>query len=436
MIDESLSEAPLSEARAMLAEGRFKAALKRLGAVSDADAPHADVLLGAAYAGQRDPANAFAHLKRALAHSPNDPEALFHLGRAHLAASDAHRAVDVLETVLTLAPKFPGLMETLASAYRQDARYAEALRVVQAVATPSVDLLYEAGLAHNALSQPEAALGVFDALLAQDPEHAAAWLGSHAAAWRRNGPGDALRRLAQAVSQTGANGKYWALLAVYRRLLGDETGAQALFAERLAAYPRRRPLWDSVAAIQPFLAADVRLFALSGLLLDYALSRATQPGLVLEFGVRRGTSINRIAGQAGQTVHGFDSFEGLPEAWGSEPSGTLSTGRQRPAVLPNVELHAGWFEATLPPFLAAHAGPVRLVNVDSDLYSSAKTVLTALAGRIQPGTVLVFDEFIGNRTWRDDEYKAFQEYAQAHDARYEVIAVSPFTKQVALLITG
>lgn len=421
----------LHQARTMLAEGRFDAALKRL-----ADAPGADVLLGAAYAGRRDPARAFAHLRRALAQAPADPEALFHLGRAHLAASDAHRAVGVLETVASLAPGLPGLTDTLAGAYRRDARYADVLRVAEGVADPTIDLLYETGLAHNALGRAEGALAAFDALLARDPEHAAAWLGSHAAALHLNGPADALRRLERAVAQTGANGKYWALLAVYRRLLGDGVGAQAILAERIATHPRRRPLWDGVEAVMPALAPDVRLFALSGLLLDHALDRATQPGLVLEFGVRRGTSIDRIAARAGQAVHGFDSFEGLPEAWGAEPAGVLSTGRQLPAVRPNVVLHAGWFEDTLPAFLAAHAGPVRFVNVDSDIYSSARTVLTALAERIRPGTVLVFDEFIGNRTWRDDEYKAFQEYVQAYGVRYEVIALSPFTKQVAVRITG
>ncbi|WP_448188875.1 TylF/MycF/NovP-related O-methyltransferase [Azospirillum sp. sgz301742] len=421
----------LREARTLLAAGRFDAALKRLAGL-----PDADVLLGAAYAGRRDSISAFAHLKRALANDPADAEALFHLGRAHLAASDAHRAVGVLESVAALAPGLPGLTDTLASACRRDARYADVLRVAESAPDPSIDLLYEVGLSHNALGHAEPALAAFDALLARDPEHAAAWLGSHAPALHLRGPDDALRRLEQSVSQTGANGKYWALLAVYRRLLGDEAGARAVFAERIATQPRRRALWDSVDAIRPALAPDLRLFALSSLLLEHAVAQATQPGLVLEFGVRRGTSIDRIAAVAGQAVHGFDSFEGLPEAWGAEPRGVLSTGRQLPAVRPNVALHAGWFEDTLPAFLAAHPGPVRLVNVDSDIYSSAKTVLTALADRIRPGSVLVFDEFIGNRTWRDDEYKAFQEYVQATGVRWDIFAVSPFTKQVAIRITG
>jgi hypothetical protein len=99
-----------------------------------------------------------------------------------------------------------------------------------------------------------------------------------------------------------------------------------------------------------------------------------------------------------------------------------------------VRLHAGWFEATLPEFLATEPGPLRFANIDCDIYSSTVTVLTALAGRIVPGTVLVFDEFIGNRTWREDEYKAFHEYAAQYGVRWRVIGLGLPTKQVAVLI--
>ena len=49
-------------------------------------------------------------------------------------------------------------------------------------------------------------------------------------------------------------------------------------------------------------------------LLDYALSQITKKGDILEFGVRAGESITHIANKlSGTTIHGFDSFEGLPE---------------------------------------------------------------------------------------------------------------------------
>jgi hypothetical protein len=154
--------------------------------------------------------------------------------------------------------------------------------------------------------------------------------------------------------------------------------------------------------------------------------------MVLEFGVRRGTSITVLAGVAGQEVHGFDSFEGLPQSWQNEPAGVLTTGAALPPVPANVRLHAGWFEDTLDPFLAAHPGPVRLVNVDSDIYASARFVLDRLRDRIRPGSVLVFDEFIGNRTWADDEFKAFGEFVAETGVGWRVLALAPFTKQVVI----
>src|SRR5690606_2685135 len=48
--------------------------------------------------------------------------------------------------------------------------------------------------------------------------------------------------------------------------------------------------------------------------LAFALSQARPDGLVLELGVRRGTSLRFLATLAPE-VHGFDSFEGLPLPW-------------------------------------------------------------------------------------------------------------------------
>ena len=41
-----------------------------------------------------------------------------------------------------------------------------------------------------------------------------------------------------------------------------------------------------------------------------------QEGLILEFGVHMGKSINILAKKMnGKKLYGFDSFEGIPEAW-------------------------------------------------------------------------------------------------------------------------
>ncbi len=166
-----------------------------------------------------------------------------------------------------------------------------------------------------------------------------------------------------------------------------------------------------------------------------SLTRANPEGLVLEFGVRFATSIRQIAKMVNQPVHGFDSFEGLPEVWHHEPKGSYTTKGVIPAVPENVQLHVGWFEDTLPQFLKSHHDPIRFINIDCDIYSSTVTILENLAPRMVVGSVIVFDEYICNKHWREDEFKALQEAVKKYSWEYEYIYFSVFTKQVAIRIT-
>ncbi len=369
---------------------------------------------------------------RAAADLPGDgADGAFRLGAAALKRNDAFAAVAAFERVRALDPTFPALAEALTSAYRRDARYADA--VAASAGNSGRQCRYERALALLALGEGAAALAELDAILAADPEHAVSWVASHAPALELHGLDEALYRLRRAVECRGANGRYWGYLGAYGLLSGD-AGAEALIAAEIAPHPARRALVDGVRALLPHGAAQARLFGLSASLLRHAMACAHTPGLVLEFGVRRGTSIRVLAEMAGQEVHGFDSFEGLPQGWQNEPAGVLTCGAALPEVPGNVHLHAGWFEETLDPFLAAHPGPVRLVNVDSDIYASARFVLDRLRSRIGPGTVIVFDEFIGNRTWADDEFKAFAEFVADTGIAWRVLALAPFTKQVAVIV--
>ena len=78
----------------------------------------------------------------------------------------------------------------------------------------------------------------------------------------------------------------------------------------------------------------------------------------------------------------FDSFEGLPEAWGHAAPKTFTTGGAIPAAAdPRVSFVKGWFQNTLPDFLAAtRLNPDRpvLVHYDADLYTSTLFILTTL----------------------------------------------------------
>ncbi len=183
--------------------------------------------------------------------------------------------------------------------------------------------------------------------------------------------------------------------------------------------------------------AKARRFSDAGALQDYAVDRAPAAGLVLEFGVFSGTSINRIASRVGdRLVFGFDSFEGLPETWrpGFEQGAFRRVGL--PEVAKNVELVVGWFEDTLPGFIAAHPNEtLSLLHVDCDLYSSTKTVFAMLAGRIVPGTIILFDEYFNYPEWRSHEHKAFAEFVAEHRIAYEYIGLVPSHQQVAVRVT-
>lgn len=368
----------------------------------------------------------------------SDLAAALILARGRVKANDPGGAVAALEPLAGLVPAHPELADALAGAYRRDARYGDTLAVARAVAAagaaPGPQLLYEQAMALLLLGQAPEALAAFDHLLVRAPDRAAGWFWSHAPALDLLGWAEGERRLRAAAAIPGGNRKYQAFLAAYDILRGVDDPRPCPVAHRYLADAAAalRPLIGGALAAGPTDAPPPRLFGVAAHLLTYALTQAATAGLVLEFGVRRGNSIAVLARGAGQVVHGFDSFEGLPEAWVNAPAGVLTTGGALPVVPDNVRLHAGWFEQSLPPFLAAHPGPVRFVNIDSDIYSSARTVLWALADRIVSGTVLVFDEMIGNRSWADDEYKAFREYTATFGGDWQVIAVNLAGKQVAL----
>lgn len=172
--------------------------------------------------------------------------------------------------------------------------------------------------------------------------------------------------------------------------------------------------------------------------LDRAIDAAAiVDGLVLEFGVCSGRTINHIAERRGWTVDGFDSFEGLPGRWRDGFDKGHFRAASPPKVRANVRLHIGLFDRTLPAFLAHPDAGRRLVaflHVDCDLYSSTRTIFDNLGNRIVAGTVIVFDEYFNYDGWQDGEFKAFQEFVAARGIRYEYLTYNYRHEQVAVRI--
>lgn len=197
----------------------------------------------------------------------------------------------------------------------------------------------------------------------------------------------------------------------------------------------RADLVDAARYLKAQAPAGLRLSGATYQTYDLVAPLVPAKGAILEFGVRFGHTITYLAELfPRRRLHGFDSFEGIPEAWGEEEAGSYSTHGRLPAVPKHVELIAGWYEDTLPGFAARLREPIALLHVDCDLYSSTKTVFEHLGRWLAPGSIVLFDEYIGNTTWRDDEFKAFQEWVSAQAVGYEYLVASFFTKQVAVRI--
>lgn len=159
-------------------------------------------------------------------------------------------------------------------------------------------------------------------------------------------------------------------------------------------------------------------------------------GLIAEFGVFEGKTINHIASLVPhETIFGFDSFEGLPEYWTGyyyvkkwfDKQGKL------PHVKPNVKLIKGWFDATVPPFFKEQNKPISIFHFDADLYSSTKIVLDHAKPYIQSGTIFIFDEFFNYPNYQQHEYKAFFEFIEETKMNYDFIAYSGSQVAVKLL---
>jgi hypothetical protein len=122
--------------------------------------------------------------------------------------------------------------------------------------------------------------------------------------------------------------------------------------------------------------------------------------------------------------YGFDSFEGFPDpvekdeitpikgkSFWANPSATvlkvLNDGRLGEDIIrERIRLIKGWFDQTLP----GYQGRIALLHLDCDLYESYKLSLESLYDKVQPGGVIMFDEY-GDDRW-PGATKAIDEFFQ------------------------
>jgi hypothetical protein len=257
------------------------------------------------------------------------------------------------------------------------------------------------------------------------------------------------RRFVTAAEEGAATALREQVDALSRRIAELEQRSAARHEELLAAMRawERRQRRDVMTAMEKQAAAtsaelvrermpDVGLHVHPHDTLRHALRAVELDGMALEFGVASGTTLRIVVEHHRRgTVHGFDSFQGLPEHWRlGFDAGAFA--QAEPPEVEGAELVVGWFDETLPGFLAEHPGPVAFLHLDADLYSSTATVLELVGPRLVPGSVLLFDEYLNYPGWQEHEHRAWTEHVERTGISWEYLGLTMDDEQVSVRITG
>ena len=180
-----------------------------------------------------------------------------------------------------------------------------------------------------------------------------------------------------------------------------------------------------------FLAPRLTFFSRDALLRAVVPLAYQVPGSIVEFGVAKGNSTRVIqstarkmeryyGAESRKRIYACDSFEGLPEKYENAEVGAFAC---NPPDIKGVQIVKGYFEDSLTDELAAQVGTVALASLDADLYSSTLCALGWLTPSLQTGSLLLFDEFLGEN---ESEKKAFEKWSE--DSGIKTVLVGYFAR--------
>ncbi len=381
--------------------------------------------LGIALNGRGKLSAAIASYQQALNIAPDYVLAYINMGNALKDNGDLLQAIQSYEQALRIDPNFPEVYCNLGNALKDHGDLKEAIASYEKALQINPDYAQAHNNMGSALKDSgelgRARESYLEALRINPDYVAAAWNGvgiaesiAEAHTW--------LERCL-AVDPNYLSAKLQ--LAVLDYFSGDQKRFDDLKASPSAAHPVLRSLdWVSTLPKLPSLYFHRWAF------FDAIVELCNKERPFYEFGVFRGAAFKYLI-QTFKTGYGFDTFAGLPEDWREEKAGAYSSEGRIPEIAGG-EFIAGRFEESLPVFFSETRPLASLINFDADLYSSTLCALNHAKSVIDADTVLIFDEFIVNENWEEDEYRALNEFCSTHSFRYEVLAVSFFTKQVAV----
>ena len=432
----------------------FKEAVKL-----DSDYPKGYFNLGSAFALAGRTKEALINFQKVIRLTPNSADAYFNLGLLAQQRDQLETALEYYKKAAELSKDIPEahnnigvILNKLNNPYGATKAYKKAL----ALCPDSAEFHNNIGLAYGRLGELNRAKKSFESAISCNPKTAEIFnnYGSvllenselsaaresyikainldpslTEAVWNLSGTvttiDEHLSLLDKCLQIDRDHSKAKLMLASIKAYLGDKKNLNNLLETSLRNHPYlRSTIWLLDLKSRPKLYFNRWQFYDS----VSKLSKPSRP--FYEFGVWRGASFRYLI-EIYKQGYGFDTFTGIPENWDELKKGSYSSGGRVPKIKGGVFI-AGDFDETLPPFFSKARPKASVINIDSDLYASAKCVLRYARKVIDESTILIFDEFLMNEHWENDEKKALEEFCSENNMTFKVIAVSLFTKQVAV----
>ena len=384
--------------------------------------------------GELETANAL--YKQASLLAPNQTEPMVNLANNLTKLQQFQEALELYKQALLIIPTSALLHYNIGTLFLKSMKPEDAqvwLRKSVELDANNASAWNSLGVALTELGQLELALSAYTKAIDLDSQFEEPLFNSHTVLIDLGRSGEAIIALEKVSKLAPSNPTYRFFLGMLQIYTGDSHSGN----RTLDSIANEEQTFAEMTSWEYLKSLDLQSATLVGSntkTIDIAFNEAKLNGLILEFGVYNGKSIRYIASLTDSKIHGFDSFEGIPENWNTEPSGSYSANGQLPTVPDHVILYQGWFDKTIPPFKKQNTEPIRFINIDCDLYSSTKTIFDLLGPQMISGTVIVFDELIGYQSWKDDEFKAFEEAVLKYGWQYQLLCFSFATKQVAIKI--
>lgn len=368
---------------------------------------------------------AIENYKKAVSIKPDYVVAHLNMGAALKEKGALDRAIESYKKALKIKPNYAAAYLNMGAAFDDkgdlDAAinsYMKALKL-----KPDYAVAYNnMGVSLNNNGDLVAAINSYKKALAIKPDYAQAYWNLYGTA---SDIGEAKSWLRKCLE---ADGNYLSAkmsLAALNFYEGDEEGFHNLINSSLRDHPYTRSFsWVFSLPKLP------KVYFNRWHLYDFISKNTVLTRPFYEYGVWRGASFKYLI-KTFKEGYGFDTFDGLPETWHDEKAGTYSSDGKIPEIEGGAFI-VGRFEDTLQKYFSVPRPMASVINFDSDLYSSTICALNHSKLVIDSETILIFDEFLINEHWEEDEFKALEDFCMKNSLGYEVIALSFVTKQVAV----